>query len=64
MLDMGFRNALKSILENIPRCQTVFFSATLNNEIHKLSELCMTNPERIFLHTVRNEQNNKDHNSN
>jgi ATP-dependent RNA helicase DDX10/DBP4 len=53
MLDMGFRNTLNSILQSIPRCQTLFFSATLNNEIHKLSELCMKDPERIFLHSVR-----------
>ncbi len=53
MLEMGFRNTLSSILENIPRCQTLFFSATLNNEIHKLSEKCMKVPERIFLHTIK-----------
>lgn len=44
MLEMGFKNTLNSILENLPRCQTLYFSATLNNEIHKLSEKCMTTP--------------------
>lgn len=66
MLEMGFRNTLKSILENIPKCQTLFFSATLNNEIHKLSEQCMTTPERIFLHTIKHTEmtSNKDEKKN
>lgn len=35
----------------------MFFSATLNNDIHKLADVSMTTPERVFLHTVNNNKN-------
>ncbi len=57
MLEMGFKNTLNQILKNLPKAQTLFFSATLNNDIHKLADVSMTTPERVFLHTVNSSKN-------
>jgi len=54
---MGFKNTLNQILKNLPKTQTLFFSATLNNDIHKLADVSMTTPERVFLHTVNSSKN-------
>jgi superfamily II DNA/RNA helicase len=47
---MGFESTLKSIIEYLPRCQTLLFSATLNNQVKLLANLSMNEPEKIFLH--------------
>ena len=50
MLDMGFIDDVKSILENVPRGhQTALFSATLPNEVVKLSQRYLSNPLRVFV---------------
>jgi ATP-dependent RNA helicase DeaD len=50
MLDMGFIDDVKSILENVPRGhQTALFSATMPNEVVKLSQRYLTNPLRVFV---------------
>jgi ATP-dependent RNA helicase DeaD len=50
MMDMGFIDDLKSILENVPRNhQTALFSATMPPQIVKLSQRYLTNPLRIFV---------------
>lgn len=53
MLEMGFQTALNGILSCIPKCQTLFFSATLNSQIHALAALSLSDPERIFLHAAQ-----------
>ncbi len=48
MLDMGFTPQIELILKFIPRDhQTLLFSATLPNNILKISEKYLNNPERI-----------------
>ena len=50
MLDMGFIDDVKSILENVPKGhQTALFSATMPNEVVKLSQRYLTNPQRVFV---------------
>ena len=50
MLDMGFIDDVKSILENVPRGrQTALFSATMPREIVRLSERYLSNPHRVFV---------------
>ena len=50
MLDMGFIDDIKSILENVPKGhQTALFSATMPNEVVKLSQRYLTNPLRVFV---------------
>lgn len=50
MLDMGFIDDIKSILENVPRVhQTALFSATMPNEVVKLSQRYLNNPLRVFV---------------
>ena len=50
MLDMGFIDDVKSILENVPRGhQTALFSATMPPEVVKLSQRYLTNPLRVFV---------------
>ena len=50
MLDMGFIDDVKSILENVPRGrQTALFSATMPNEIVKLSQRYLRDPLRVFV---------------
>ncbi|HYY91186.1 MAG TPA: DEAD/DEAH box helicase, partial [Candidatus Dormibacteraeota bacterium] len=50
MLDMGFIDDVKSILENIPKGrQTALFSATMPNEVVKLSQHYLMNPLRVFV---------------
>jgi ATP-dependent RNA helicase DeaD len=50
MLDMGFIDDVKSILENVPKGhQTALFSATMPNEVVKLSQRYLSNPLRIFV---------------
>jgi ATP-dependent RNA helicase RhlE len=48
MLDMGFIHDVKKIIAKIPaKRQTLFFSATMPEEIKKLSSSILTNPVRV-----------------
>jgi ATP-dependent RNA helicase RhlE len=48
MLDMGFIHDVKKIIAKLPaKRQTLFFSATMPNEIKKLSDTILTNPIRV-----------------
>jgi ATP-dependent RNA helicase RhlE len=48
MLDMGFINDVKKIIEKISsKRQTLFFSATMPAEIVKLANIILTNPVKI-----------------
>ena len=48
MLDMGFINDIKKIIAKLPRKrQTLFFSATMPNNIVKLSRSILTNPAKV-----------------
>lgn len=50
MMDMGFIDDVKSILENVPRQhQTALFSATMPPGVVKLSQRYLTNPLRVFV---------------
>lgn len=48
MLDMGFINDIKRIIKLLPeKRQTLFFSATMANDILNLSKSILTNPAKI-----------------
>jgi ATP-dependent RNA helicase RhlE len=48
MLDMGFIHDVKKIISKIPtKRQTILFSATMPEEIAKLSQNILINPERV-----------------
>ncbi|SDD66562.1 ATP-dependent RNA helicase RhlE [Mucilaginibacter pineti] len=48
MLDMGFVNDVKKIIAKVPKNrQTLFFSATMPNEIQSLADTILTKPEKI-----------------
>jgi ATP-dependent RNA helicase RhlE len=48
MLDMGFINDIRRILREVPaKRQTLFFSATMPNEIRQLSSQILTNPVTV-----------------
>ncbi|MGZ3751723.1 MAG: DEAD/DEAH box helicase [Mucilaginibacter sp.] len=48
MLDMGFVHDVKKIIAKVPsRRQTLFFSATMPNEIQQLANTILTNPEKV-----------------
>lgn len=50
MLDMGFIDDVKSILENVPKNhQTALFSATMPDPVVKLSQRYLNNPLRVFV---------------
>ncbi len=50
MLDMGFIDDVKSILENVPKGrQTALFSATMPDAVVKLSQRYLTDPLRVFV---------------
>jgi len=52
MLDMGFVNDMKFIMEKMPKNrQTLFFSATTNKEVTKLIQTFLTNPISISVKT-------------
>ncbi len=49
MLNMGFKDELDAILEQTPeQKETLLFSATMPNEIRRIAEKYMTNPEEIL----------------
>ena len=47
MLDMGFVDEIKSIIEKLPSHQTLLFSATLPKKISDIAKNFMTNPQRV-----------------
>ncbi len=48
MLDMGFINDIKKIIKLLPsKRQSLFFSATMPNNIQKLSKTILHNPQKI-----------------
>ena len=48
MLDMGFVNDVKRVITKLPvKRQTLFFSATMPQEIHGLANAILTNPEKV-----------------
>ena len=48
MLDMGFVNDVKKIIAKVPaKRQTLFFSATMPNEIQNLANTILTKPEKV-----------------
>ncbi len=48
MLDMGFVQDVKRIIGKLPdQRQTLFFSATMPNEIKQLANILLTNPEKV-----------------
>lgn len=48
MLDMGFVHDVKRIIAKVPsRRQTLFFSATMPNEIQQLANSILNNPEKV-----------------
>tara|TARA_B100000035_G_scaffold65693_1_gene53414 strand:- start:433 stop:1617 length:1185 start_codon:yes stop_codon:yes gene_type:complete len=47
MLDMGFVDDIKSIIEKLPSHQTLLFSATLPKNISDLAQKFLNNPQRI-----------------
>tara|TARA_B100001057_G_scaffold499591_1_gene610877 strand:+ start:1816 stop:3240 length:1425 start_codon:yes stop_codon:yes gene_type:complete len=53
MLDMGFTPQIEQILKFVPRDhQTLLFSATLPNNILKISQKYLNNPERIAVGSI------------
>lgn len=48
MLDMGFVNDVKKVIAKLPvKRQTLFFSATMPNEIKALADSILTNPTKV-----------------
>ncbi len=48
MLDMGFVHDVKRIIAKLPaKRQTLFFSATMPNEIKQLADILLTNPVKV-----------------
>ncbi len=53
MLDMGFINDIKKIIAKLPaKRQSLFFSATMPNNIVKLSQKILTNPVKVEVAAV------------
>jgi ATP-dependent RNA helicase DeaD len=52
MLDIGFREDIRKILEQTPKQrQTVFVSATISPDIEKLARRYMIEPEKVVVHS-------------
>ncbi len=49
MLDMGFREDMEIILDELPEHQTLFFSATMNKGVNNLIQAYSNNPEEISI---------------
>ena len=48
MLDMGFINDIRKVIQQLPaRRQTLFFSATMPNEIQKLASVLLKDPVKV-----------------
>ena len=58
MLDMGFVNDIKEIIEQIPKPhQTLFFSATVDRKIEHLIDSFLVNPAKISVKTQESSKN-------
>lgn len=58
MLDMGFIHDVKRIVAKVPaKRQTIFFSATMPNEIANLANSILTNPKRVEVTPVSSTAN-------
>ena len=48
MLDMGFLPSIKKIVRTLPaKCQTLFFSATMSNEIERIAYTLLNDPKTV-----------------
>src|SRR4051812_1081791 len=62
MLDMGFADALKIILDACPtERQTLLFSATYPDEIKKISAHCQKDPHEVIVESIHGEANIEQH---
>jgi len=62
MLDMGFTDALKVVLNACPsERQTLLFSATYPDEIKKISAHCQKNPHEVSVESVHSDTNIEQH---
>jgi len=53
MLDMGFIHDIKKLLEKLPKIrQSLFFSATMPENIISLSDTILSNPRKVAVHNV------------
>ena len=53
MLDMGFINDIKKLLQKLPnKRQSLFFSATMPSNILNLSNTILNNPQKVSVHQV------------
>jgi ATP-dependent RNA helicase RhlE len=53
MLDMGFIHDIKKVIEKLPKQrQSLFFSATMPNNIIALSNTILINPKKVAVHQV------------
>jgi ATP-dependent RNA helicase RhlE len=53
MLDMGFIHDIKKVIEKLPKQrQSLFFSATMPNNIIALSNTILSNPKKVAVHQV------------
>jgi ATP-dependent RNA helicase RhlE len=61
MLDMGFVNDVKKVIAKLPvQRQTLFFSATMPNEIQSLANSILTNPAQVEVTPVSSTANTID----
>jgi ATP-dependent RNA helicase RhlE len=61
MLDMGFVNDVKKVIAKLPvQRQTLFFSATMPNEIQSLANSILTKPEKVSVTPVSSTANTID----
>lgn len=62
MLDMGFLPSVRKIIEKCPKeRQTLLFSATIPEEIERLSSWCLRNPEKIEIGARRSPAETVNH---
>ena len=62
MLDLGFINQIQNIINFLPKNrQTLLFTATLPNNINKISKKYLNNPLKISVETKENILRNIDH---
>ncbi len=62
MLDMGFLPDVRRIVEKCPKTrQTLFFSATIPEEIERLSSWCLRDPEKIEIGARRSPAETVNH---
>jgi len=62
MLNMGFKDDIEFILQNTPQRQSTWlFSATMPDEIRRVSQRYMTNPAEVTVGKVNSGNRNIDH---